>query len=198
MGRLTAGVALGLVSEVVRWSVGGWLLARVPRCRVAPRADNRFDCSIIIPARDEAQSLPGLLASLLHAGDGIEIIVVDDGSTDGTAEVASVGGARVIVASALPVGWTGKAWACATGARAATSRTLVFLDADTTFEAGGFARVMAESRARRGLVSVQPYHSVERPYEHLSAFFNVIGLMGVDACTPLGERVSRRARSDHA
>ena len=141
----------------------------------------------MVPARDEAENLTRLLPSL---GGGVDVVVVDDGSTDATATVARDLGASVVVAEPPPVGWTGKAWACATGASAAHGTTLVFLDADVVAEAGGLVRVVAEHERLGGLVSVQPWHDVERPYEQLSAFFNLIAPMSIDAFTPLGARLS--------
>lgn len=140
-----------------------------------------------MPARNEADNLTRLLPSL--AGLDADVVVVDDASTDGTAEVAQARGARVVDPGLLPDGWTGKAWACAAGARGATGDRLVFLDADVVVEPGGLDRVLAEHDAAGGLLSVQPWHAVERPYEQLSAFFNLIAPMSVDAFTPLGRRV---------
>src|SRR5205814_44671 len=138
-------------------------------------------------ARNEASTLPLLLASLrpeLVPGD--QLIVIDDESTDDTADVAARGGAVVVSAPPLPEGWTGKAWACATGARIATGDTLVFLDADVIVAPGGLHRVLAAHHG--GLLSVQPFHETVRPYERLSLFFNVVAMMGTDAFTPLGTR----------
>jgi 4,4'-diaponeurosporenoate glycosyltransferase len=144
--------------------------------------------TVVVPARDEAENLGRLLPSL--AGSGLDVVVVDDHSSDRTASVAAAGGARVVAAPALPDGWTGKAWACATGASAATEGArLVFLDADTTLEPGGLDRILGEHDRRGGMVSVQPVHIVERPYERLSAWFNLVAMMGVDAFSPLRGRV---------
>ena len=189
-----------LASLALRSLAGCWLLWRiglvdrltappvgVDRPLVGPL--DRPPCSIVVPARDEALSLPTLLRSLsgeLRAGD--EVIVVDDDSGDRTAEAAGDGGATVLRARPVPEGWTGKTSACWTGAASAANEVLVFLDADTEFEAGGLDRLLAAHEARGGLLSVQPFHLVRRPYERLSAFFNVIAMMGVDAFTPLGER----------
>lgn len=82
--------------------------------------------SVIIPARDEAQALLDCLRGVLAAVPGCELIVVDDGSSDGTAAIAAEHGARVI-SHPYP---KGNGAAVKTGARAATGEILVFMDAD--------------------------------------------------------------------
>ena len=59
------------------------------------------------------------------------MIVVDDGSTDGTADVARAHGARVVAGRELPPGWVGKPWALQQGLEAASGDVVVSLDADT-------------------------------------------------------------------
>ena len=185
-----------LFSVTFRWLCGCWLLWRVaPVGARRDRADelevalDRPPCSIVVPARDEAGTLPKLLATLAtERRPDDEVIVVDDASTDGTAAAALEGGARVVVAPPLPPDWTGKNSACWTGAHAATHDVLVFLDADTELRPGGLDRLLADQRRHGGLLSVQPFHAVRRAYEQLSAFFNVVAMMGIDAFTPLGER----------
>ena len=169
----------------VRLLAGCWLLWRIARPKPAGAHP---PCSIVVPARNEANTLPALLTSLrpeLRPGD--QLIVVDDASTDGTADVAARGGAIVVTAPQLPEGWTGKAWACATGARQSTADRLLFIDADVTVAPGGLDRVLGAHDD--GLLSVQPFHVTVRPHERLSLFFNVIGMMGTDAFTPLAARV---------
>jgi 4,4'-diaponeurosporenoate glycosyltransferase len=163
--------------------VAWWLLWRLPR--PSGEATSIEGVMVIVPARNEADNLRRLLPSLPA---GLDVVVVDDGSTDGTADVARALGARVVVAEPPPDGWTGKAWACATGAMGTHAARLVFLDADVVVEPGGLGRVLAEHDRLGGLVSVQPWHDVVRTYEQLSAFFNVIAPMSVDAFTPLGAR----------
>ncbi len=180
--------AADLVLVIVRVVIGCWLVWSVPMLSPAgggrrPGTERHDDVSVVIPARDEAASLPRLLASL---PDTVETIVVDDHSSDATAAVAAAAGARVIESAPLPPRWTGKAWACEQGAAAATGRTLVFVDADVRFAVDGLDQVLDEHRRCGGLVSVQPFHEPDRPVEHLAAIFNVVGFAGTDAATPLG------------
>ena len=176
------------ISIGARLLAGAWLLARIPRPR---GGDPHTRCSIIIPARNEANALPVLLSSLRpQLAPGDQLLVVDDNSIDATADVASRAGATVVAAPPLPIGWTGKAWACAAGAGASTADTLVFLDADVTVAPGGLDRVVGAHDG--GLTSVQPFHMTERPHERLSLFFNLVAMMGTDAFTPFGTRLTPR------
>jgi 4,4'-diaponeurosporenoate glycosyltransferase len=151
--------------------------------------------SVIIPARNEAERIGPLLTSLLEQHQPVhEVIVVDDGSTDDTAEIAHSLGATVIAGKPLPEGWTGKPWACWQGAHRATGNLLVFLDADTWLTPDGLNRLVAAhqegQREDTGLLTVQPYHVTHQPYEALSAFFNIVLIAGLNAFTPLGSRIA--------
>ena len=67
----------------------------------------------MVPARNEAGRLPGLLAALgAQTRPADEVLVVDDHSDDDTAAVADTAGVAVAAAPPLPDGWTGKTWAC--------------------------------------------------------------------------------------
>lgn len=100
--------------------------------------------AVIVPARNEAATLPRLLPSLLRQDyPSFEVLVVDDGSDDGTAAVAEAHGVRVISAGPLPSGWTGKPHACATGAAATHGEWLLFCDADTQHMPHGLRSAMA-------------------------------------------------------
>ena len=136
------------------------------------------EVSIIIPARDEAENLPCLLTSVRSlASPVLEVIVVDDDSRDGTYEVALAGGAKAVT-TRVPPGWTGKAWASQVGAGIADGRFLLFLDADTVLAPDAVDRLLARYAETGGLVSVQPYHEVPTAYEQLSAYFNIVSMMG--------------------
>lgn len=93
--------------------------------------------SVIVPARNEARNIARCVRSLLASTyPALEVLVVDDHSTDGTADIArdaadGDGRVRVLENPPLPNGWFGKQWACATGAAAAGGELLLFTDADT-------------------------------------------------------------------
>jgi len=117
------------------------------------------EVSIIVPARNEEASLGDCLASLTtQTGVAFEIIVVDDGSTDRTREIAhSFARVRVISAGPLPNGWTGKNNAVIAGAKEARAQWLLFTDADTVHLPGSLARALAEAKTEEAdLLSYSP------------------------------------------
>ena len=117
------------------------------------------EVSIIVPARNEEASLGDCLESLTaQTGVGVEIIIVDDGSTDRTREIAqSFARVRVISAGPLPDGWTGRNNAVIAGAKEARAQRLLFTDADTVHLPGSLARALAEAkRDAADLLSYSP------------------------------------------
>lgn len=154
-------VALGSVAAVglaVHTAVNLRQLRRPPRAaRVLERV------SVLIPARNEAASLPATLRSVLASTgvDDLEVIVLDDGSSDGTAEIArAVADPRLTVLVGAdtppPAGWLGKPWACIRLAEQATGSALVFIDADVEVAPNGIAAAIQAMRAA-GLALVSPY-----------------------------------------
>jgi len=96
--------------------------------------------SIVIPVYNGAGTLPECLDSLFRTtGSGFECIVVDDGSTDDSAEIARRAGARVIVTNARD----GPARARNLGAQAASGDILLFIDADVCVHEDTVAKVKA-------------------------------------------------------
>lgn len=142
--------------------------------------------SVIIPARNEENNLSLLLDSLSHQSvKPLEVIIADDGSRDGTASIALAKGARLLSLIELPRGWTGKAFACWQGALAACGEVFVFLDSDTVLEADGLEKLVNALLAERGLISVQPYHKIEKGYESFSSFFNLISFLNMNISSPI-------------
>lgn len=93
--------------------------------------------SIVVPTRNEAETLPGLLRSLALEQERHETIVVDCDSPDGTAAAARAAGVRVV---STP---EGRGRQLAAGVALAEGDVLLFLHADTTFPAGGLAALRA-------------------------------------------------------
>jgi len=119
--------------------------------------------SVIVPARNEEVNLGACLHSLVgQTGVSFEIIVVDDGSTDCTREIAqSFAGVHVVEAGPLPPGWSGKNHAVWMGAKHARGEWLLFTDADTVHLPGSLARSVAEARQRgAALLSYSPEQEV--------------------------------------
>jgi len=118
----------------------------------APPADPPL-VSAIIPARNERKHIEACLRSVLATTyPALEVIVVDDHSTDTTGSLARGIAAvdprlRVLDNLALPAGWLGKQWACATGAAAAGGEILLFADADTRHTPTLVARSVNAMRA---------------------------------------------------
>ncbi len=102
---------------------------------------------MVVPARDEAAHIADCVAALCRSGrDVVEIVVVDDGSSDATAAEAlsrADGRVRVISAPDLVPGRLGKPSACAAGAFGTTGEWVWFVDADVTVEPDLVARLLA-------------------------------------------------------
>jgi 4,4'-diaponeurosporenoate glycosyltransferase len=171
---------------------GPWWLLRDLRTlsRGGRHSCEAASVSVVVPARDEETTLPALLRSLQALAVGVrEVLVVDDNSRDATAAVARGAGATVLPAGEPPLGWTGKAWACHLGARAASGDLLLFLDADTVLAPTALEDLLAMRDEQPGLVSIQPFHTVVRPYEQLSSYFNAVSVLASGAfARPLSRR----------
>ena len=118
--------------------------------RAPPQAGGgRPRVSLLIPARDEAANVDGALAAAMASeGVELEVVVLDDGSTDGTGEKVRTWAARdrrvrLIDGPGLPRGWNGKQHACWVLSRHARHEVMVFVDADVRLRPAALARLAA-------------------------------------------------------
>jgi len=119
--------------------------------------------SVLIPARNEERNIAKLLTSLAQEEyPNLEILVLDDGSTDATAAICASFSTKdnrikVLTGQALAEGWLGKNYACHQLAKEAKGSYLVFLDADTWVQPGFLAAVIHRMKTRRlDLLSIFP------------------------------------------
>ncbi len=178
-----------LILFTLFWLLGLMLVWRIPYPRSEGLGEERptSGISVIIPARNEEENVARLLRSLGEQGmKPHEVILVDDHSQDGTAGIAKKEGCRVFQSLELPEGWTGKPWGCWQGARQAGGELFLFLDADTFLDKEGLEKLVSTYLRGGGLLTVQPYHRMEKPYERLSAVFNILIFAGMNSFTPWG------------
>ncbi len=129
-------------------ALAGSIVRRISVGRKVPRLPERIDLSdeplvsIIVPFRNEEGNLPNLLESLKEQDyKNLEIILVDDQSTDNSTKIAEgyakrVRNCKVVTVKDRPEGWVGKTWACEEGFRRAGGEWLLFTDADVQFKEG--------------------------------------------------------------
>jgi hypothetical protein len=168
--RVLAGIS---VAGALHAALNVVLLRRPP----ADPPPVRRPVTVVVPARDEEQQIGGCLAALLdqRGVTDLRVVVVDDGSTDGTAEtVRAVADPRVrlMPADPPPAGWLGKPHACATGAAATGGAhgdgILVFVDADVRLFPDAVAGAVAVlERHDLDLVSPWPRPVARGPAERL-------------------------------
>lgn len=140
------------------WAAALLVLLRLRR--LTPSLDHTpplgdIPLSIILPARNEAANIEAVVHSILQSSyPSFELIVVDDQSTDDTAERAlATGGAdprfRLVRGVDPPSGWFGKPWACRQGSQVATGELLLFTDADTWHHPALHGRAVGELVAQQ-------------------------------------------------
>lgn len=152
--------------------------------------------SVVVAARNEARAIEHALASVLaQRYPDLEVIVVDDRSTDATGAILdriSIGHPRLHVAhlDALPPGWLGKNHAMQRGAAAATGDWILFTDADVVMETRAIARAVGFAE-REGLDHLTVTPRLLMPGPALDLFAGTFGLLFAQYSRPWKARDPR-------
>ena len=151
--ELAATAALGAWIYLFTARGNFWQIAAPRSPKQAVPADAKSVC-VIIPARNEQAVVGEAVASLMSQNfpGRLQIIVVDDHSTDRTAAVAAEAGALVIQARPLPSGWSGKLWAISEGLKhtaALAPDYLLFTDADIVHGPNNVAELAARAESEK-------------------------------------------------
>src|SRR5207302_696797 len=149
---LAVGVRLVIAARRIRWHA------------VSLASGNRTTkVTVIVPARNEEQDLAAALESMLQqTGVSLEVIVVDDHSTDGTGMIADAAAradrrVQVLHQPPLPPGWLGKQSAMHQAAARASGEYLLFTDADIVYQPACLALALAEMEQHQlDLLSLLP------------------------------------------
>ena len=158
-----------------------WLLPFLTLPRLSRRTPNLSDAparsgqlvSVIIPARNEAAMIAGVVRSVLETSySPFELLVVDDRSSDGTAAIVESfppdPRLRLVRGEELPEGWYGKPWACFQGYRHARGELLLFTDADTRHQPTLLGQAVgALEQENAAMVTVSPTQRCETFWERL-------------------------------
>ena len=136
---LVVGVSAGIFFFLMKSRRNYEALPELPVC-AGPMPQ---DVTVIIPARNEERNIERVVKSF----QGVAVIVVDDDSSDRTAELALAAGARVIKAPPLSKGAAGKPNACQAGANESQSEYILFVDADTYYKPEFLPSLMAYTRS---------------------------------------------------
>ena len=137
-------------------------LTLIPRLTADMRPSKEPLVTVIIPARDEAHIIERTVrAFLAQTYANLEVIVVNDRSTDGTGDIVrAIHDDRLTVIDGVepPAGWMGKPWALYQGSRAARGELLLFVDADLIYAPPALAAAVAYLQAHSvALLSLFPF-----------------------------------------
>lgn len=174
------GVAAALAAVLGLLPLAMTLANRRRFLRPRPRPEQRAPdapapaVSVLIPARNEEAAIGSALEAVLSSeGVELEVIVLDDQSIDGTAEVVAAVArrdprVRLVEGGPLPAGWNGKQHACQRLAELATHERLTWLDADVRLSPDALARMAAfHDASGAALVSGFPGQVTGSWLEHL-------------------------------
>ena len=160
--------------------------------------------SVLIPARDEADGIAQCVdAALSSEGAEVEVLVLDDHSTDWTAaivaEIASRDGrVRCLAGRPLPPGWNGKQHACVQLADAASLSRIVFIDADVRLGPQALRRLAArQDESDVALLSAFPHQQTGTLLEKMIIplmHFVLLGFLPLSRMRECPPRLRRRLR----
>lgn len=149
-------------------SAGAWAVGLINARRSVASLKEPHPCpdpprtSVVIPARNAARTIGTVIESVLSQdlGRGLaDIVVVDDGSSDGTPQIVRGYGderLRYVRIDSIPTGWSPKNWACWVGAGEASGEVIAFLDADTWFTRPDSLRALSCAAMKYGIASMAP------------------------------------------
>ncbi len=133
--------------------------------------ENLDDVTVLIPARNEAQTIKKTLASLKMQHNDLKVILVDDQSTDSTVKEAKsikLHNLSIITGTKLPSGWSGKLWALEQGRKYIKTKFLLLLDADIILEPGLIGKILFKAKqADIKLLSLMAHYRMISLWEKL-------------------------------
>jgi glycosyltransferase involved in cell wall biosynthesis len=190
--------ALYLATVLLAWLIALiWLWKVIAAARGLPRIPNLLapehdqtpignpSITVIVPARNEAADIAATLHSLLQQDyPNLQIIAVNDRSTDRTAEIITALAAqhpkkiRALHITELPIGWLGKTHAMALAARHTSTDYLLFTDADVLFRSDAIRRALAYAVTAQADHLVTVPTTIIRRWDEaaLLSFFQLFGL----------------------
>ena len=168
-----------------------------------PRAGSTPDVVMaIVPARDEEAVIASCMESLARQPELAQILVVNDQSSDATADVVrqamkEIPNLRLLETGGLPDGWVGKNYALWVGVQQATSRWLLFTDADATHSPNSVARALQIAHEQQAaLVSFSPEQITRTWYEKALTPFVYLRLAKKFSYEQVNDPASRAAAAN--
>lgn len=133
------------------------------------QTDDLSDITVLIPARNEALNIAETLSALKHQGNDLKVVLIDDQSTDNTADVANsvkLDHLKVIPGSTLPEGWSGKLWSLEQGRQHVDTNYLILLDADIVLKPELIPTVLEKVRDKKlKMLSLMAHLKMQSPWE---------------------------------
>jgi len=172
---------------------------------LAMSTDEMPSVTVIVPMRNEEANMGACLDGIRaqdYPHDRLDIIVVDDNSSDGSnalvrQQAAADGRVRLIGAGPLPAGWAGKPHACWQGARGAGSEWLCFLDADTVAAPALLRAAVAGARERQlDMLSLAPFQELRFFFDRLLLPFGFLAIAATQDLARVNSAASGEATAN--